>query len=231
MLKDKKGNYSWEQKIVFTSFDSGSWRFPALGFRINHLNTVSQPLSTDTFMVNVGYMPLDPGGKPRDIKTIIEVSFTDWFWVWVGAGILLLLIILFILYRWYKKRKVAAPFKPVAGAYEEAMRRLAELRKANDEQSLSVKEYHTGLADVLKDYYTKTHRENMLNKTSTEILNRLKTHELRAETQSHAAEALKTGDAVKFAKYRSTYTENEAALNYLKSVIGEMESSVSKKQS
>ena len=65
MLKDKKGNYSWEQKIVFTSFDSGSWRFPAMGFRINHLNTISQPLSTDTFMVNVGYMPIDAGGKPR----------------------------------------------------------------------------------------------------------------------------------------------------------------------
>ena len=230
LLKDKNGNYSWEQKIVFTSFDSGSWHFPSLNYRINHLNTASQPLLTDSFSINVGYMPLDAGGKPRDIKTIMDVSYFDWFWIWISIGALLLIVLLILLVRYLKKRKAAAPPISSMGAYDEAMKKLAMLKKANEERSLSLKEYHTALADVLKNYYAKAISGNMLNKTSAEILAGLRTHELRAETQAHAAEALQTGDAVKFAKYLSTYTENEAALNYLKNVIEEIEASLSTKQ-
>ncbi|MEJ7609552.1 MAG: DUF4381 family protein [Ferruginibacter sp.] len=225
----KKGEYSFEYRMVLTSFDSGRWIFPAMVYRISHRNTASQGLLTDTFTVNVGYMPIDPGGKPRDIKSILEVSFYDWFWVWVAAGALLLLLLVYLLYRYLKSRKKTAPAKAAMGAYDEAMKALDELKKANDAQSLTVKEYHTRLADVLKNYYSKKVDRNFSNKTTAEILTTLKSHELKAETESHTAEALQTGDAVKFAKYRSTYTENEAALNYLKNTIQEIEGSLSKK--
>lgn len=225
----KKGEYSWEYKMVLTSFDSGRWIFPSMVYRISHFNTASQGLLTDTFTVNVGYMPIDKGGKPRDIKSILEVSFFDWFWVWVGAGVLLLLILIYLLYRYFKKRKKTSPEKAAMGAYDEAMKALEELRKANAEQSLSVKEYHTRLAEVLKTYFSKKSDRNFSNQTTAEILATLKTHELKAETESRTAEALQTGDAVKFAKYRSTFTENEAALNYLKNTIDETEASLSQK--
>ena len=91
--KDKEGNFVWQQKIVFTSFDSGSFTFPGLLYKINHLNTASQPLSTNQLKIEVGYMPLDKGGLPRDIKSIINVDFIDLFWVYVGIAIVLLLLI------------------------------------------------------------------------------------------------------------------------------------------
>ena len=227
--KDKEGNFVWQQKIIFTSFDSGSYTFPGLLYRINHLNTASQPLSTNQLKIEVGYMALDKGGLPRDIKSILNVAFIDWFWVYIAAGILLLLIILFFVWRYFrKKKKVVAPVN-AKGAYEEAMQALEELKKGNEQRSLGVKEYHTKLADVLRYYYGRTVNQNYSNKTTQEILMKLKSHELKAETASHATEALATGDAVKFAKYNSSYTENEAALNYLKTVIEEIELSRTKK--
>lgn len=227
--KDQKGNFVWQQKIVFTSFDSGSFTFPGLLYRINHLNTASQTLSTNQLKIEVGYMPLDKGGNPRDIKSILNVEFVDWFWVYVGAGILLLLLILFFLWRYFrKKKKVVVPVN-AKGAYEEAILALDELKKANEQRSLGVKEYHTRLADVLRNYYGRTVNQNFSNKTTQEILMKLKSHELKAETASLATEALATGDAVKFAKYNSSYTENEAALNYLKTAIEEIEVSRTKK--
>ncbi len=227
--KDQKGNFVWQQKIVFTSFDSGSFTFPGLTYRINRLNTASQPLSTNQVKIEVGYMPLDEGGLPRDIKSILNVEFIDWFWIYVGAGILLLLVILFFVWRYFrKKKKVVAPIS-AKGAYEEALLALEDLKKANEQRSLGVKEYHTRLADVLRSYYGRTVNQNFSNKTTQEILMKLKSHELKAETASHATEALATGDAVKFAKYNSSYTENEAALNYLKTVIEEIELSRTKK--
>jgi len=227
--KDKDGNIVWQQKIVFTSFDSGSFIFPGLLYRINHLNTASQTLSTNQVKIEVGYMLLDKGGLPRDIKSILNVEFVDWFWAYIAVGILLLLIILFFVWRYFrKKKKVVVPVN-TKGAYEEALLALEDLKKANEQRSLGVKEYHTKLADILRNYYGRTVNQNFSNKTTQEILMKLKSHELKAETASHATEALATGDAVKFAKYNSSYTENEAALNYLKIAIEEIELSRTKK--
>ena len=226
---DKKGNYSWEYKLVFTSFDSGTWHFPILTYRINHFNTASQALATDAFFVNVGYMPTDAGGNPRDIKTVLDVSYFDWFWIYLGAGILAFLAIAFFAYRYFKNRKTNGPPPTAAEAYAQAMHELETLRKANASNSLPVKEFHTRLADVLKNYYSRKEGGNFLNKTTSEILAKLRSYQLKAETESHTAEALKTGDAVKFAKYHSSYTENEAALNYVQEVIGEIERSLTKK--
>ncbi len=226
---DKQNNYTWEYKVVLTSFDSGSWSFPALSYRIRHLNTVSQFLYTDSFNVNVGYMPIDKSGEARDIKSILEVSFFNWLWVYIGAGILVLLVAAFFMYRYFKNRKKPIPGKDSITAYSEAMEALEELRKANGQNTFTVKEYHTKLTDVLRIYYSRRIDRNFFNKTTGEILTKLKSHELQAETQSHAAEALQTGDAVKFAKYHPSYTENEAALNYLKNTIEEIELSLAKK--
>ena len=227
--KDQSGNSVWQQKIVFTSFDSGSFNFPGLLYKINHLNTASQTLTTNQLKIEVGYMPLDKGANPRDIKSILNVEFVDWFWVYVAAGILLLLLILFLLWRYLKKKKTTVVPVSSKGAYEEALLALDDLKKANEQRSLGVKEYHTKLADVLRTYYGKTLNQNFSNKTTQEILIKLKSHELKAETASQATEALATGDAVKFAKYNSSYTENEAALNYLKTAIDEIEVSRIKK--
>ena len=227
--KDQSGNNVWQQRIVFTSFDSGSYTFPGLLYRINHLNTASQTLTTSPLKIEVGYMPLDKGGIPRDIKSILNVEFIDWFWVYVAAGILLLLLLLFLLWRYLKKKKTIVVPVSSKGAYEEAMIALEDLKRANEQRSLGVKEYHTKLADVLRNYYGRTVNQNFSNKTTQEILLKLKSHELKAETASQATEALATGDAVKFAKYNSSYTENEAALNYLKTAIEEIEVSRTKK--
>ena len=227
--KTQAGADVWQYTIIFTSFDSGTFTFPGLAYRISHLNTASQLLSTDQIKVNVGYMPVDKGDQPRDIKSIIEVAYTDYFWFFVGGGILLLLILLYFVYRYFKNKKKDPIVVSSKGAYEEAMQALADLRKLNEQGGVSVKEYHTKLADVLRNYYGKTFNQNYQNKTTQEILSKLKSHELNAETATHAKEALATGDAVKFAKYHSSYTENEAALNYLKTVIEEIETSRTKK--
>jgi hypothetical protein len=223
IVNNTNGKYAWQQKIVFTSFDSGSFTFPSFPFRINHLNTVSQNLSSDSIRINVGYMPIDKEGNPRDIKTILEVEYFNWLWVIIGATILAFLIFLFFLIRYLRKNKKQLPALQNQHAFKEAMQALEQLRKANESVGMPVKEYHTKLADVLKVYYSKASRQNVLNKTTKEILAKLKSHQLNAETALQTAEALQTGDATKFAKYHPSFTENELALNYLKNTIEEIE--------
>lgn len=223
IINNTNGKYAWKQKIIFTSFDSGAFAFPSFPFRISHLNTVSQNLSTDSIRINVGYMPIDKEGNPRDIKTILEVEYFNWLWVIIGATILAFLVFLFFLIRYLRKNKKQLPALQNQNAFKEAMQALEQLRKANESGDMPVKEYHTKLADVLKVYYSKASRQNVLNKTTEEILTKLKSHQLNAETELHTSEALQTGDATKFAKYHPSFTENELALNYLKNTIEEIE--------
>jgi hypothetical protein len=223
VINNTNGKYAWQQKIIFTSFDSGSFVFPSFPFRINHLNTVSQNLNTDSIRINVGYMPIDKEGNPRDIKTILEVEYFNWLWVIIGAAVLSFLVFLFFLIRYLRKNKRQLPALQNQNAFKEAMNALEQLRKANENATIPVKEYHTKLADVLKVYYSKASRQNVLNKTTEEILTKLKSNQLHAETALQTSEALQTGDATKFAKYHPTLTENELALNYLKNTIEEIE--------
>jgi hypothetical protein len=223
VINNTNGKYVWQQKIIFTSFDSGSYAFPSFPFHINHLNTVSQNLNTDSIRINVGYMPIDKEGNPRDIKTILEVEYFNWLWVIFGAVVFLFLVFLFFLIRYLRKNKRQLPTLQNQHAFKDAMQALEQLRKANESGTIQVKEYHTKLADVLKIYYSKASKQNVLNKTTEEILTKLKTHQLNAETALRTGEALQTGDATKFAKYHPSFTENELALNYLKNTIEEIE--------
>lgn len=224
---DKNGNFSWHQHITLTSFDSGSWAFPQLSYRINRLSTSSQPLYTDSFTVNVGYMPFDKSGEARDIRTVIEVNYFDWFWIWIGAGVLAFLIILFFVIRYFvKKKKAVDPFKGKASAYEEAMAALNDLRQKNKDQSLAVKDFYTMLSDVFKRYYGRTSGQDLMNQTSGDLLQKLKGYQLNAEAAATATQALQTSDAVKFAKYHPTFIENEAAIDYVKNTIEETERSL-----
>jgi hypothetical protein len=223
VINNTNGKYAWQQKIIFTSFDSGSYAFPSFPFRINYLNTVSQNLSTDSIRINVGYMPIDKEGNPRDIKTILEVEYFNWLWIIIGIAVFLFLVFLFFLIRYLRKNRKQLPALQNQNAFKEAINALEQLRKANESGIIPVKEYHTKLADVLKVYYGKASRQNVLNKTTEEILTKLKSHQLNAETALHTSEALKTGDATKFAKYNPSFTENELALNYLKNTIEEIE--------
>jgi hypothetical protein len=219
----KEGRNIWQQKVIFTSFDSGTFTFPSFACTLSHATIASKTLFTDSFKINVGYMPTDSTGTPRDIKTIIEVEYFNWLWIITAASILIFLLILFFILRYLRSRKKQLPAIQNYQAFKDAMKSLDTLRKANEEGTIPTKEYHTKLADVLKVYYSRASKQNILNKTTEEILEKLKFHALKAETASTTLQALQTGDATKFAKYNPSFAENELALNYLRNTIEEIE--------
>ncbi len=220
---DNIGKNSLMQKIVFTSFDSGAWAFPAIAFNVNNVKSF-----TNSFKINVGLMAVDSTGKPRDIKTVLEVDYFNWLWVWLAVAIIFTFVISYLIYRYINNKKTNITSNKKIDAYKNAMYALEKLKKTNEEGSMPVKEYHTKLADVFKDYCGKIAFQNFFNFTTTEVLAKLKTYEINVQTSSEATEALQTGDATKFAKYHPSFTENEAALNFIKNTITEIEKSRTK---
>ena len=217
-----------EQTIIFTSFDSGRWIFPALP--INFAAVAGQPLQkfqTDSFFVNVSYSPPDSTNQLRDIKPIIKVSLNDYTWYYIIGGSILLLIIVILLYRYLKKRKKIKPAKSSSNLspVDEAMMELKKLTQYNLYNADEIKLFHTGLAAVFKNYLGRKLSKNLVNETTSDLLISIKKYNMQPEDISKLATALRCTDAVKFAKYSPQPDESNESLQKIIETIKLTESS------
>lgn len=215
------GSYSLHREIVFTSFDSGAWHIPSFPVTLVKNNSYKKFL-TDSVLVNVGYSPADSTNQLRDIKPVMEVPEPDYFWYYVAAALLALLIIGLVIY-FIKTAKKKSPFPGMDAAlkpYDEAMAELDKLKALNLSNAEDVKKYHTSLSYILKRYYSRMRRTDYLNTTTSDFLVNLKEwHPGETDLLSKAAESMRMGNAVKFAKFIPMVPESEQCLDAIKQCI------------
>ncbi len=219
---DKAGNYLVTQRLIITSFDSGSWTLPALPMKIrNSSNQAVYSLNADPITINVGYMPADSSGQLRDIKPVFKVFYidNDW-WIW-GIAIALTLLVLFLIIRHFvkKPKKIKEDSISKLSAIEEARQRLDQLKKEEPENLQELKIYYSSLAETFKNYYGRSYRSKIANKTTAQTLMDMQQNKVAQDVVSETAASLRLADAVKFAKYKPSYAENKEALIKMAAVI------------
>ncbi|RYD77786.1 MAG: hypothetical protein EOP53_12410 [Sphingobacteriales bacterium] len=102
---DADGIYTMRQTILFTSFDSGVWKFPSFPVTISAPGQASKAFYSDSVLIQVGYSPADSTNELRDIKPVMDVFVVDRTWIYYAVGALILLILIYLLYRYFKTRK------------------------------------------------------------------------------------------------------------------------------
>ncbi len=209
------------QTFTITSFDSGTWVFPAMPVEFAGTATqAAQVVKTDSFLVRVSFMA-DSTSQLRDIKPIIQVSVVNYLWLYIAGGILLLLLIGFLLYRYFKKKKKDVPATAVSklSPFDEAMAELKSLSRFNLQDAADIKAYHIKLAVIFKNYLGRKQGKNLFSKTTGDLLISIKEITLPAENIFSLATALRCTDAVKFAKYLPLPDQSEDALQIIKETI------------
>jgi uncharacterized membrane protein YraQ (UPF0718 family) len=174
-------------------------------------------------LIRVGYSPADSTNELRDIKPVMEVFVVDRTWIYIAIGLVLLIIAGILLYRYFKKRakKVPPVFSSALSAYEEALKALNQLKP--QAETLDAKVYHTSLSGIFKKYYSRKTNRNLMTSTTGELLVLLSSHSKSPEVVSGIAEALRSGDAAKFAKYQPSASENNQSLSQVKQAIEYLE--------
>lgn len=211
-----------EQTITITSFDSGKWNTPALKINFTPVKKdATLNIYTDSIAINVRYAPADTTNQLRDIKPIMEVKIADYLWYYVGGVILLALILAYVLWRYFKRKKVSGKkiFQSGVSPYDEAMQSFKKLQQLNLQNPDEVKQYHVKMAEIFKWYISRKQQINIMNKTTGDVLVHLSENKMPNESITNAATALRCGDAVKFAKYLPADTESMECLNKLKDII------------
>ncbi len=208
---------TYRQIITLTSFDSGHWTIPPMPLVIGN----NQYL-TDSLPVDISFSKFDPGKDYHDIKDILDVGNPYAKWIpWIVAAFTLLslgLALFFLLRKKAAKAELAGP-AIVLSPYGEALKMLEDLRNQHLPENGKIKEYYTGLNDILRRFVLRRLKIASMVKTNEELIQQLRTLPLNSEQFAQLAEALRISDSVKFAKYLPDERDNERNFRIIQSSV------------
>tara|TARA_B110000046_G_scaffold102149_1_gene109782 strand:+ start:3989 stop:4969 length:981 start_codon:yes stop_codon:yes gene_type:complete len=206
------------QKITITSWDSGLHVIPPLMAVIGNDTLYSDPI-----LLSVTTVELAQEQDIKDIKGILEVPFSLWDWILahqleigIIIGLLLLVLVGYFIYRKYATKSEAVeevPLVPKEEADVIATRKLKELEGKKVWQSGDVKEFHSQLSFITREYVENRFEINALEQTTDEIAMLLVAHpDIEKADLQQLIQMLQLADMAKFAKQKPIGAENEQAL-------------------
>jgi hypothetical protein len=209
------GAKSFSQKILITSYDTGTHKLPEFSVKlIGNKTFTSLPLPIKVLPVNISNMQ-----DYNDIKEIIEVEpETDWwFWGKIGLGILLLVLVIVFTIKYFLGKKTSKPIKKIAVSVNDVLQQINALQPLIASQQYKL--FFTNLIAITRNFSDEQLSITSLTKTTDEYMVLLKGKVGNEPTQVQYYQLLRLSDAVKFAKYQPATTECEQALQAAKTFV------------
>jgi hypothetical protein len=220
IIPDKNNPFQFIQsKILYiTSFDSGYWAIPPFKFIIND---DTNGILTDALLLQVNTVAVDTTQAIKDIKPPFAENYTWLDWLkdhmyivyWTIAGILIIVISIYVI-RYLQKIKppMVLVETPKIPAHIIAYEKLEKLKNDKLWQEGKLKQYHSSLTDILREYIENRFKIQALEQTTDEILYAFRNVAIDDESKSKLKQVLILADLVKFAKEEPLSTENEMSL-------------------
>ena len=212
------GRVQYNQYLTLTSFTDSLFYIAPLPF-VSGDDTVW----SESMMLNV-VQPFEMDSTDMaitDIKGIYKAPI--WWWGvlrWVllalaiaGVGVGGYYLISYLQSRLAKRDEDNLPIEPLRPADEVALEKLDVIREQKIWQTGQVKEYHTQLTDVVREYIARRFEVSSTEQTSDETLRALRPllNEQR-DLYEQLRKMLSLADLVKFAKYAPLLNENDMNL-------------------
>ncbi|EHQ30166.1 hypothetical protein [Mucilaginibacter paludis] len=205
-----------DKTYTLTSFDTGQYVIPQYQFK-----TKAGVFTTKELVLTVNPVAVDTSKGVYDIKQPFTVSYSwmEWLrdnWPKVAFPLLAILVIAGIIYYLRKrpKKEVAVkPAEPEKPAHVIALAKLHALRDEKLWQQDRVKEYHSEISDVMRDYLERRYNISANEQTSDEIFASLRYMDISEQDKSMLRQVLMLADLVKFAKEKPLAAENEYSIN------------------
>ncbi|MEK6615497.1 MAG: hypothetical protein AABZ32_05215 [Bacteroidota bacterium] len=202
------------QTFIITSFDSGYYAIPPFKFIIN--GDSSKAIETEPMLFAVNTVAVDTTKNIKDIKPPIEVPFS-WKeylpYIYWGLGALAILAGIIYLIRYYlKKRKpklLPEIIIPKIPPHVTALERLEKLKEEKLWQQGKLKQYHSELADITRQYIEHRFYIHAMEQVTDEIMYSFRTVDMGDELKMKLRQVLFLSDLVKFAKEQPLPNEND----------------------
>lgn len=207
------------RRIVIQSFDSGLYTLRPVLFVTSRGDTIASgravlkvnPVAVDTLTTIHDYADVQDG--ERHFWDWLPDFLTDWG-LWALLGLLVVVAGIILYFRYIRKGRLPlAPRKKEEPPYEQAVRRLNELKARHLCEAGREKEYYTDLTDILRSYMDSRFHINAMEMTSTQILHALEHNDDTRLPRRHVKKVLEVADFVKFAAQRPLPDDNVKAFD------------------
>jgi hypothetical protein len=210
------GLYTYLQKIVITSFDSGRWQITPPPIILQNRATGSKTvLKADSLFIEV--LPVDVSGLMdyHVLKDIIDVEAKPDYWLYILSGVsVIVLAVLIWLYVKQLSKKKLQPVKAVykGTALEHALQKIKELQQQNLSAKDKVKLFYTGLSEICREYFSEQLNIQASHITSDELMVAIIVYLQDEKRRTAFFQLLRLMDAVKFAKYLPGEAQHDEAI-------------------
>ena len=216
-LRTESGT-TYSQRFVITGFDSGYYQLPPVRFVFSRGNdTTRYSIETDPVGLKIFVPEVDTTKAFKPIEAPLEEPVTlGEILPWAGLALLIAALVAFAVY-YYKRRKQQKPVfgkkeKPLPPPHVVALNKLEELRLAKLWQAGKVKEYHSAITDIMREYIRRRFGFDAPEMTTDELFEELKTKPVNDQAYAKLKNVFELADLVKFAKANPLPLENDQSI-------------------
>lgn len=176
-------------------------------------------IETDAFEINVLPVQLDPNEK---ISGIQGYRRGDIDWTPISISFLIILVMLAAFFIWdkrYKKEKIIDPYLVKQKAFQSILEKLEEVEK-QDFSQYNIRELHTDLSNILRDYLENIFDQKALGQTSEEFIQDIYRKNLfNGDQQKFLKNFSNLSDLVKFASFEPDSKHNQEVFETIKKFV------------
>ncbi|MBT8377640.1 MAG: hypothetical protein KJN64_00260 [Ignavibacteria bacterium] len=208
--------------FIVSYYDSGSVTIPRIAVKYKTLDGEEQEVLSNSVTFTVHTVPVEQQAEIKDVKEPLTIPL-NWKFILLIIFIVLVLIALAIyLYLRYKKKKAAVPVKKKIITIPPHVKALAALDKLESEQLWQkgkVKEYHSNITGIVRNYFEERFELPALELTTTEQMEQLKKVSAAEIILEETNQFLNNADLVKFAKFIPIASVNEEMMKQAKKIV------------
>jgi len=213
--------------VRLTTIDSGKVFLPPIEFDYTIKgDTGKHKAYTNSMMLNIAGVSIDPKGEIRDIKPPMHAP---WLFEDYVPYLIALVVVAAIAgggyyYWWMKKKKkdLLADIKVIIPPHREALTALRLLEEKKLWQQGLVKQYYSDLTEIIRYFFERRWSIIALELTTDEILVQMKHIPDALNVWKEMEAFFITADLVKFAKYEPSPAEHETEIRSAYEIVRTM---------
>ena len=233
VIQKEEGAEVYELRhYIFSKYDSADVTIPS--FHIPYTINGGEPQYAYVNPVDIVVHTIEVNQQQeiQDVKEPKRISL-NWLLISVIAILVLgLLVGIYFGYKYYQKKKSGKEIeKPIIiiPPYDKAIASLNELDEKKLWQQGLVKEYHSEVTGIVRDYFKDRFDFNSLEMTTKETIENLKAKNVNEKVIVTTEEFLANADMVKFAKFEPMPTVNEAMMKEAYLIVNETKAEATSK--
>ncbi|MBA4407160.1 hypothetical protein C0389_07800 [bacterium] len=211
--------------FIFSKYDSAQVTIPSIAIEYVDLGgSTRRTIKTNPVTITVRTIPVNVQEDIRDVKEPMKLPLN---WLLIGLivlGVFILIVAAYFIYRYYKKKNALKenllPEVKIP-PHEIALSKLSELEQKKLWQSGLVKEYHSDVTEIVRQYFEDRFNFRALEMTSSEILAVLSYMEEGKQIVGTSDSFFSNADLVKFAKFEPMPKVNEEMMKQAYDIVNQ----------